>query len=230
MSKVLVSAAGPRLQRLLRCSEPTYRRFAAEHGYELVIDRAVDDAAATSDLQARRDARWRKVDLLIDALGCFELVIWVDADAMFRRFDRDIAADVPDGCFQAFVLEQLPTRFNPNTGVWALRRDPQSLCFLREVQRIGQLDHSWTDQAAVCKALGWSLGDFHGHGAKPAHPSPFLARTGWLPPEWNAVGMAAPWPPRVRHFAGMDLDRRLQRMAAELARLRRSGLLDGPLG
>ena len=220
--RALVSAAGPRMRPALDCARPTWARFAAGHGYDLVIDETVDDDPAGGNA-ARRRARWRKVDLLREVLGEYELAVWIDADAMFCAFDRDVADDLPAGCFQAFALEVLPTRFNPNSGVWVLRGGAAAQEFLEELGRIGQLDHSWSDQAAVCVALGWDLGDFHGHGARPCFPSRHLPGTGWLPPEWNPIGLAARWPARVRHFAGLDMDERVRRMRSVLDRLQRRG-------
>ncbi|MDQ3945498.1 MAG: hypothetical protein M3357_10185 [Actinomycetota bacterium] len=222
--RALVTAAGPRMRAALDCARPTFARFAAAHGYDLIVDEDVDDDPVGGN-EARRRARWHKVDLLDQVLGDYDLAVWVDADAMFCAFDRDVADDIPAGCFQALVLEVLPTRFNPNSGVWALRGNAAGHRFLAEVRGVGQVEHSWSDQAALCVALGWDLGDFHGHGARPCFPSPYLAGTGWLPPEWNAVGLAARWPARIRHFAGMDMDRRVQRMRALLAHLQRRGEL-----
>jgi hypothetical protein len=48
------------------------------------------------------------------------------------------------------------------------------------------------------------------------HPSPHLAGTGWLPPEWNWIVYQddSRWAPRIKHWAG-DLDHRLAAMRAE---------------
>ncbi|HWC11995.1 MAG TPA: hypothetical protein VG455_12315 [Acidimicrobiales bacterium] len=198
-------------------SVPPYEAFASAHGYDLTVT-SIDDAAA-DDEAIRRRVRWRKVDLLADALESYDVVVWIDADAMFCRFDRDMADDVPVDRFQGLSLEVFPTRVNPNTGVWLLRRDPVAFAFLDAVRSTGQPLHSWSDQAAVCVALGWHLGDYHGHGARPERPSRFGPGTAWLAPTWNDVSGRCV-APRVKHFAGLPLQERARRMAAERRRLR----------
>jgi hypothetical protein len=215
--RALVSAASPQMRPLLELARVTFDRFAGVYRYELVIEDRLPEPSS------KREARWHKVHLLSELLDYYQLVVWMDADAMFCAFDRDLADDVPGDCFQALALEVFPTRFNPNSGVWALRGVPSASRFLADVQTIGQPDHSWSDQAAICAALGWALGDYHGHGARPAFPSVHLAGTGWLPPEWNPLGLAARWPGRVRHFAGLPLDERRLAMRTALDELHRRG-------
>lgn len=158
MKKALVSAAGPNMQEILACSEPTFEHFADTHGYDLVIDRQLQDHSQHQHPDSKA-ARWGKIALLEQTIRSHDLVVWMDADVMIHKFDRDIADDVPHDCFQAFVLELFPHRFNPNSGVWALRQDEESARFLEDVRGIGQLDHSWADQGAICTALGWDIGD-----------------------------------------------------------------------
>jgi hypothetical protein len=220
MRKAIVSAAGPRMEPVLSLAAVTYRSFASVHGYEVVLHTDLDDSRGLRDRRARRIPRWRKIDLLEDALLSFDVVLWLDADAMFCRFDRDVIDDLPRHCFQGFVLEGLPTRSNPNSGVWVLRRRRASIRFLDALRRIGQQDHSWADQAAICVALGFSLGDFHGHGAHWARPTAFSGGTAWLPPDWNTMHAAATTAARVRHFPGMPVPRRVELMSSHLERMR----------
>ena len=201
---------------LLRHSEPTYRAYGGVHGYDVHVA-SIDDGSG--DRVARRRARWAKVELLLGALATYDVVVWIDADAIICRFDRDIADYLPDRHFQALAIEVFPTRVNPNTGVWVLRRSDEAAAFLGAVLETGQPRHSWSDQAAVCLALGWHLGDYHGHGARPGVGSAFGRGTAWLPPEWNDVGARRPRP-RIKHFAGMPLEDRVRRMAEESSRLR----------
>jgi hypothetical protein len=64
-------------------------------------------------------------------------VVWIDADAMFLAFDEDLADEMPAFAFQAFVLEHSHWGLGPNTGVWAMRNEPESFPFLDELDRIG---------------------------------------------------------------------------------------------
>lgn len=208
---------------LLDVAAPTFRRYADRHGYELRLDRSLDDTAAVADPRARARVRWEKVRLLRSLLPDHEVVFWLDADAVVCRDDRDVVEDLPPGRFQGLVLETFPDRTNPNTGVWVLRNVPAALRFLDAVLDVGQLEHSWADQAAVCHLLGWDLGDRHGHGARRARVSPFLAGTAWLPGEWNTVGGTAAVRPRVAHFPGLPLAERLAAMRRAAAVSARPG-------
>ena len=214
MRKVITTAAGTRMRPALECALPTFERFAAAHGYSVVVHRF--SSADEHDPAGRQRVRWRKIDLLREAVDRFDLVLWLDADTIVRRFDQDIADDLPSGSFQGLVRERFPTRVNPNTGVWLLRGATAASRFLEVVAGIGQLDHSWADQAAVCQALGWDVGDHHGHGARPTGDSPYRNATAWLPDEWNAVRERPG--ARIRHFAGMPMQERLEAMQADVRR------------
>lgn len=220
--KVLLSGAGDRMRPLLALALPAFERFAATHGYRLEVAELDDGDGSRA---GRRRARWAKIGLLRGAIEDGHTALWVDADAMVCRFDRDIAADLGVASFQGLVLERFPTRVNPNTGVWLLRPGQRSAAFLDAVEEIGPLAHSWTDQAAVCTALGWSLGDYHGHGARAAAPSSFVAGTAWLPSCWNALSASVDGRPRIRHYAGVPLEERRRRMAERLSGLRAAGLV-----
>jgi hypothetical protein len=229
MSRAIISAAGPTMSDVLDCSQPTFERFAEVHGYELDVRRDIEDHPDYFHPLARA-ARWGKIALIEEMLDKHELVLWMDADAMFTQFDRDLADDFPADCFQALTVEQSSTPyrrgFNPNTGVWAMRQDQDSRDFIAHVMQIGQLDAiGGTDQEAVCTTLGWEIRKDDGYDIKPVNYSPFLKRTGWLPFEWNPLGVAAKWPSRVLHFAGLQNEDRIERMQVELEKLRDNGSL-----
>lgn len=214
LHKTLVSAAGTRFRPLLRASLPTFERFAERHGYRLVIHE-VDDRRAINDPAARKDVRWSKISVLRTILRGTDFALWIDADAMIRRYERDILDDLPGECFQGFVLERIGGRINPNSGVWVIRSDPRSFSFLATLDAIGPLDHSWSDQATICHLLGWSLGDYHGRGARPVRATAYCRGTWWLPQEWNVVSSDDEGTARIRHFAGLSIERRIEMMAAE---------------
>lgn len=207
---------------LLRLSMRTFEVYSRWHGYRLQIHRLTDSPDRTSP--SVRNAKWSKVALLREALDRAGLVLWIDADAAVTRFEDDIADELAADAFQALVLEHFPDRVNPNTGVWLLRSTSQSRSFLDRVLQIGQLPHSWADQATVCRLLGWDVGDYHGAGAAPLRPTRAREATSWLSPVWNSVGEATA-EPRIRHFAGLPLEQRRTALASLVERLSTDGAL-----
>jgi mannosyltransferase OCH1-like enzyme len=233
MKKALISAAGQSMRQVMALSGPTLQAFANHHGYELICHLQIEDGNDTKD-PASIQARLFKITALREALNHYDIALWVDADAMIVRFDRDILNDLSSDCFQGLVLEQFPRRFNPNTGVWIMRRSEAAFDFLADVEaRSKNLRDSywWGDQAAVCAALGWELDDNHPVDggfelrARPVHFSRHLQGTAWLPPEWNPLGIAAGVLPRISHFAGMTNEDRLNRMRPVYQRLEHAGLI-----
>jgi glycosyltransferase involved in cell wall biosynthesis len=220
--KAIVTAAGPRMWRLLeRYALPTFWRFADRFAYD-VLPSFLDDDGQSDDRHATNAARWAKLLLLREAVKDYDIVVWLDADVMICRFDDDIAFHLAPEKFQAFALEQVPQdqRINPNTGVWVMRGGRQAGRFLRAIEKAGQQRGPWADQATVMKVLGWHRGGQIYHGAGPGAGSRFLHGTGWLPPSWNQL-YAVPGEdvtsvhavPRVPepyalHFAGMSIDER----------------------
>lgn len=135
-------------------------------------------------------------------------------------------------------LELLVRR--PNTGVMLFRATDWSIKFLESIWAQEDLiEHRWWEQAAFHRVMGfnWELTQ----GRSPNRPVPeIMQHVGWLDEKWNSVPtsreglfgnpvtMMAPEPVIV-HFAGMQMDLRLQHMR-RLAR--RLGLehSDGDLG
>lgn len=196
---------------------PLLRKYAARHGYDLRVNREEPE-----DPIGQRRA---KITLLQDALEDYALVVWIDADVMIGEFEEDIADDIPDFAFQAFVLEHSDWGFGPNTGVWAMRNDPHSFKFLDEVAAMTPHPAKPnSDQVLVHLALGWELNEA-ATTARPAHYSPFLAGTGWLPAKWNPVGYAYHQPANFRHYYARSYERKLEQMQAEFQRLREQGVI-----
>lgn len=231
--RVLVTAAGPRMQQVLEeVSLPSFERYAARWGYDVRAAMLPRDGSGAD--QAAQAAKWQKIRLLVDALANYDFVVWFDADVLIVRDDDDLAAHVHPDDFQAFALEQVPAehRINPNTGVWAMRSSPTSLAFLQEVEARGPQPGPWADQGAVLAALGWDRGDPDYHWAGPGVGGEFLRRTSWLPSGWNQpyLGPRSPQDsynsdpasyagrpvvdrPYAVHFMGLTPDARYRHMA-----------------
>jgi hypothetical protein len=222
MRKVIVcNAVGEYAEAQLALSLPTFEAYGAKYDYQVFIG---------SESPADRSAHWGKISLLQSAVQEYDLVLWLDSDAMILDFSEDIADQIETDCFQALLMEQEGSRWNANTGVWLLKGGQQSLDFLNEVWELGPQDHpSWHDQAAVIKALGWSWSDWP-KVCKITDPSPYLANTSWLAPEWNRIPLLYPQiKARIQHWAGGPDQRqkRIEEMGQVLEVMRGSGMLDG---
>lgn len=177
MSKVLLTAANGAYTKLLALALPTFEAYAERHGYEIVV---VEPGPLPD-----RSPHWNKVQLLQSALESYQSALWLDCDVIICRFDIDIFDEMCSEDFQAFVLEYDKRGIHPNSGVWAMRSGDLAQQFLAEVWDIGQLPNvNWFDQAAVCKALGWSYPPAY---TKPLFPSQYLPYTGWFDPRWNSL-------------------------------------------
>lgn len=220
--KCLLTSATGECADLITYAGPLMERYAARHGYDLRVNREEPE-----DPTGERRA---KITLLREALPDYELVVWVDADVLITKFDEDIADDVPAFAFQAFVLEHSDWGFGPNSGVWAMRNDPESFQFLDELDLIGPHPAKPnSDQVIIHLALGWKL-DEPATTARPAYHSPFLERTGWLPVKWNPVGYAYHEPASFRHYYAQSYERKLEQMRAAFEQLEQQGSIEPASG
>jgi hypothetical protein len=206
-SKALATIGSGPMRRVLAVSLPTFRRFAERHGYHLVVG----DGDSFG-----RPAAWAKVPLLKDLLERFELVLWLDADAVVVDGTGDIAAALPATAYQGLVrhVSSRTGRELPNTGVWLLRSGERSGAFLDAVWDSGGfIYHKWWENAAVLHLLGYSVDD----PGWRVRDSGWLTGTCWLPGEWNRVtwqGRQAPT--RIRHYAGVPNRERILYMRGDL--------------
>lgn len=182
----LVTAAGPRMRAALHdLALPTFARYASQWNWRLLVEDLPSDGAGSAP--GAQQAKWVKLRLLRQALECYPLALWVDADVLLLRDDEDLTMHLHPDHFQALALEQVPSehRVNPNTGVWLLRSCPQAFAFLDAVEAAGPQPGPWADQGGVLAALGWDRGDENYRWARPGAGSDFLTGTSWLPPGWN---------------------------------------------
>jgi galactosyl transferase GMA12/MNN10 family len=206
--------AGPH-EALLELSRPTFEAYARRHGYELITSTEADP---------RRPPAWSKVPMIREALSAYELVLWIDADAVIVDGSEDVAAELRPDRFLALVRHG--EREVPNTGVMLWRAgDPARELLDRTWNARRFVDHPWWENAALLDALGYALPSaleprrrrlrrrqFH-----LARPSPLLAGTQFLPLEWNSVYLDRAPSPRIVHCVGVPVEQRARDMAAALS-------------
>ena len=220
MKALCTIGAGPH-EALLEISRPTFETYARRHGYELITSTRSDP---------RRPPAWSKVPMLREALESFELVLWIDADAVIVDGSEDIAASFE--AERSLALVRHGEQQVPNTGVMLLRADDRARELLErtwEAKRF--VNHPWWENAALLDALGYDLPDALDSGlrarlaravgrrprpVRKARPSPFDGAVQFLPLEWNSVYLDRAEAPRIVHCVGVPVEQRSRDMRAAL--------------
>lgn len=208
---------------LAKLTLPRMQAFAARHGHDLRIHRLED-----TDL----DRAWMKVPPILDALDSdFEFVVWLDIDALILRLDRDILDAARPGIdllmswhepnpaqLDSFLYPEDGIPAHYNAGVYLIRRSNWSRDFFaRMLTKRGQLNHPWSDQAALHVMLG--LNESLGLGPDLSNVPDRLS-VGHLDTVWNSIpGVAMADDPVIHHFAGLPHDVRLRLMESSVAML-----------
>lgn len=208
MGRVLVSLGTGRQRKLLRLASVSFRRYARRHGYELDLH--------TEVVAAGRPPAWSKVALIRRQLDQHELVLWLDADVVVARSDRDIAEELPADRFLAMVEHTVGGKANPNTGVMVIRSGDEARRFFDEVwDSTEYLNHRWWEQAAVMALLGYDPDT-----GERVRDSGWHDRIHWLGKEWNSIRDDPAPKPRIRHWPGFTVTRRFAEMALATLRAR----------
>jgi hypothetical protein len=210
MRKALCSIGAGAHAALLRVSEPTFRDYAARHGYELITSQDADPA---------RPPAWAKIRLLREVLEEFDLALWIDADAVIVDGSDDIAADLgPDRRLGLVRHGDVP-----NTGVMVWRAGDFARSLLDATwSKKRFLHHPWWENAALLDALGYDVPRFSRlervlrRRRRPTRPSPWSDGVQFLPPEWNWTYLARVDNPRIVHCVGVPVEQRLRDMQAAL--------------
>jgi hypothetical protein len=215
--KALCSIGSGPHEELLAISRPTFAAYAERHGYELVTSTESDPS---------RPPAWAKVPMVRDALASYDLVLWIDADAVIVDGRDDIAAELEGDRFLGLVRhgeQQIP-----NTGVMLWRAGAPATELLDRMWRARRLiHHPWWENAALVAALGYDLPSALEPGWRrrlrrkerpfgPARPSPFTAGVQFLPREWNSVYLDTADRPRIVHCLGVPVEQRVRDMRAAL--------------
>jgi hypothetical protein len=173
MKKVIATFGLGPMAELVDVALPTFAQYGRNHGYDLAVPSGERFA------EMKRPVSWGKIPLIISLLRSgYDTVLWLDADVVVVRNDRDILDDLPADAPMGMVVHRTPDGAVPNCGVWLVRSEAaeflESLWPLKGFNRSG----CWWEQAALIAALG---------GDPDATPVAVPAGRAWaeLPYEWN---------------------------------------------
>lgn len=191
--KALATIGSGPMEPVLDQALPTFADFARRHSYDVVSWRTDEHARG-------RPPSWGKVRLLRGLLDRYDIVLWIDADAIILDGSTDPADLLGPDHYQALVcLHQLGQEF-PTCGVWLLRSTAKAKAFLDAVWAKEEYIHDrYWEQAAALDLLGYSI-----------RPANLIAPTEWtdgtllLDESWNCMPLITRRlePCRIRHYAG----------------------------
>ena len=196
-------AVGPHVD-LLEIVRPSLERYALRHGYDLVV------RTGTSGLNGRPPS-WGKVALVRGLLDRYDVVVWIDVDAVIVDPSRDIAPTGPRRPMHlvTHVIGGVPI---PNAGVFVMHRSPTAVRLLERIWHDERwIHHRWWENAALIAAVG---GD--GDVGLTTRRSRWRARRllGPLHPRWNSIPTCPDPDPAIMHLAGVPHAERIERLQA----------------
>lgn len=181
------------MERVLDQTLPTFADFAEKHEYDVISCRTNVHADG-------RPASWGKVRLMRSLLERYDIVLWLDADAVVLDGSADPADLLGPADYQALVLLHQEGRTFPTCGVWLVRSTEKAKAFLDAIwSREDLVDHHWWEQAAVVQLLGYLTPPASSHQSTPWTDGTML-----LDESWNRMPLytRSLEPCRIRHYAG----------------------------
>ena len=175
-------------------------------------DRHKFDVKIFDDIATDRAVPWNKIVILQKIFSLdYDYVVWIDADALFIHYDKDIRDEIEQGKELYMVKHFIGGKDVPNTGVMLLKNSSWSEDFLNKTWEMKKYtNHKWWENAAVMELLGYqNLLD----GGDNTFNHSLLEKIKWLDLKWNNLpGVCETDDPIINHYAGRPLDVRIKYM------------------
>jgi hypothetical protein len=195
MKKVIVTLASGTHNSYLEMSRSRLIEYGKKHNYDV----QVIDEVLTID----RPPAWSKILLVQKLLKAYDIVLWIDSDAVIIDSSTDILNEIDlDKTELALVEHKYAGQTHPNCGVMLFRRTESILRFLDLVwEQVDLINHPWWEQAAILRCLGIDSETL------PIGPGNIASRISidvkFLDKKWNAIRQDYPRDNvKIRHFAG----------------------------
>lgn len=164
---IVTLAVGEAFEELLQIALPSFHQFADRHGWDLIVA----DVPNTN-----RPPSWLKVPALVEALGTYQEVLWLDADTVIVDPTEDLEVS---RCWQALVEHRTRDGDVPNCGVWYVTRPMRTI--LTAMWEEGRhVNHPWWEQGALVERMGYI-----GKPLRQMRPTLLAKQTVYLDQGWN---------------------------------------------
>lgn len=170
---ILTGFDGDEYGRMASCTLPLMRTYAERHGHDFRVVR----------LAGERPPSWMKVAALVDALGEYDCVAWLDIDVVIVSPWRDLLGELLPDTWQALVEHRTECGHVPNCGVWVVTKEMRYELSLAWGEGTDYLHHPWWEQAAMMRLMGYAVEP--GPRGRLDTPTSLYERTTFLSPRWN---------------------------------------------
>jgi len=202
----------------------TLELYAKRHGLATSV---------TREISLDRPAPWHRVKLIPELFDQgFEYVLWIDADAIFRRFDVPIQSII-NGVSDLYMVEHPhpahPNCCVPNTGVMLVRNCDWSRKLFETLWSMTEYaDHYWWENAAIIKLLGYT--ELLGEGPNNYNRE-MLEHITFISTEWNFIpSVCNGRDPIIKHYAGYSHEVRVRELPKDALRASFNALTDLAIG
>jgi lipopolysaccharide biosynthesis glycosyltransferase len=150
MKKVITSFGFGEHKSLLHLSLPTLYDYAQQHQYDLFIP----SEFFFNDETKKLPPAWWKIDIIQHLFNQYDQILWIDADVLICRFEKDIADDMDINNDFGVVVHETPDGQVPNCGVWFLNKS--CINWLYKLKNFTNFRRSkyWWEQAALLHLIG----------------------------------------------------------------------------
>lgn len=218
MVKICVTTCYTRnFEKVGNFSALTLKVYTQTFGYDLRVNA---DLVATD-----RAASWQKIPLIRELFDeGYDFVLWVDADALFMRYDQDVQEVIEPGKDLYMVCHVAPdpyvgpdaTKDTPNAGVLLLRNCEWTRGLLQDLWDCEQyVDHPWWENAALLDLMGYYYPLEKGDNQLNQE---FLEHVKFIGLEWNSfphISICCAARPIIKHYAGLDNENRIRMMSKD---------------
>lgn len=210
MKKVICTVAVGEHQNFLKYIKDPIEKYADLYDFDVCIQKEL--------LDENRSANMTKIHLLLQLMEDYDLIFFIDSDAIILRFDEDITNLIDDEHWIYICREYTYL----NSGVMIFKRDPLAIEFLKEVLITDKEEpfwknhkREWKDQSCILKLLGWIR---KGKGKiKFNKPTKYTKFVKYIPKKWNCIykrnNDTMIENPIIIHYAGVwKIENRLELM------------------
>jgi len=171
------------------------------------------DVVLFKNIVSRRPPPWHKI-LVIRKLFAhrYDYVFWVDADAIFTDYKRNIADEIEEDKELYLVKHNIDSKEIPNTGVILIKNSEWSHKLLNQIwEKEEYISHKWWENAALIDILGYH--DLLNENQTQKLNLDLLKKIKWLGLEWNSLPQICESENSlIKHYASIPFEDRMTKM------------------